>query len=392
MRVEEIERLLAEFYEGNTSENQEEKLKKYFETQNVPEHLEKDKRLFLCFHKDVPVEVPAALEDKLSRMIDTKEQEEIHFFRKNKSKRNWRWVGGIAASIVLLFGLGYSISNISDTMEKPKETFTDPEVAYEVLQATLMEVSMGLNNGVDEMIDTQKDIRRTNREIKRIYNYNRTALMIMKTNRLFLAGVLLLLPLLCQAQGLFAKYSDMNNVSSVYISKAMIEMNPELYTKDVNVGKLAKQLELVQILSTMDNGIKREMRRDIESVVRAQKYELLMKQKGIVSRMAFYVKRKGETVQDLIMVVDGAATLKYVRLVGDMTIKDIQNIMKSQKTSDNTYFSIPTHEINNAFKEISIALGELKKIEGITELKDLKKEMKKLQKETEEMGLSYIIF
>ena len=207
----------------------------------------------------------------------------------------------------------------------------------------------------------------------------------MKTNRLFLAGVLLLLPLLCQAQGLFAKYSDMNNVSSVYISKAMIEMNPELYTKDVNVGKLAKQLEL-------DNGIKREMRRDIESVVRAQKYELLMKQKGIVSRMAFYVKRKGETVQDLIMVVDGAATLKYVRLVGDMTIKDIQNIMKSQKTSDNTYFSIPTHEINNAFKEISIALGELKKIEGITELKDLKKEMKKLQKETEEMGLSYIIF
>ena len=58
MRVEEIERLLAEFYEGNTSENQEEKLKKYFETQNVPEHLEKDKRLFLCFHKDVPVEVP----------------------------------------------------------------------------------------------------------------------------------------------------------------------------------------------------------------------------------------------------------------------------------------------------------------------------------------------
>ena len=214
----------------------------------------------------------------------------------------------------------------------------------------------------------------------------------MKTNRLFLAGVLLLLPLLCQAQGLFAKYSDMNNVSSVYISKAMIEMNPELYTKDVNVGKLAKQLELVQILSTMDNGIKREMRRDIESVVRAQKYELLMKQKGIVSSMAFYVNRKGETEQDLIMVVDGAATLKYVRLVGDMTIKDIQNIMKSQKTSDNTYFSIPTHEINNAFKEISIALGELKKIEGITELKDLKKEMKKLQKETEEMGLSYIIF
>lgn len=79
MRVEEIERLLAEFYEGNTSENQEEKLKKYFETQNVPEHLEKDKRLFLCFHKDVPVEVPAGLEDKLSRMMTRKNKRKYTF-------------------------------------------------------------------------------------------------------------------------------------------------------------------------------------------------------------------------------------------------------------------------------------------------------------------------
>ncbi|WP_455584909.1 DUF4252 domain-containing protein [Bacteroides sp.] len=214
----------------------------------------------------------------------------------------------------------------------------------------------------------------------------------MKTNRLFLAGVLLLLPLLCQAQSLFAKYSDMNNVSSVYISKTMIEMNPELYTKDVNIGKIAKQLELVQILSTMDNSIKREMRRDIESVVRAQKYELLMKQKGIVSRMAFYVLRKGDKVEDLIMVVDGAATLKYVRLVGNMTLKDIQNIMKSQKTSENNCISIPVDEIKKALNEISVALNEIQNTEDITELKDFKKEVERLKKEVKDGAISYISF
>lgn len=203
----------------------------------------------------------------------------------------------------------------------------------------------------------------------------------MKTNRLFLAGILTLLPLLCQAQSLFAKYSDMDNVSSVYISKAMIEMNPELYTKDVNIGKLAKQLELVQILSTMDNEIKREMRRDIENVVRAQKYELLMKQKGIVSRMAFYVKRKEEKVQDLIMVVDGAATLKYVRLVGDMTLKDIQNIMNTQKTSENSYIDFNTKELNNFLNEMNLTISELEKMGEVSEAKSLKREIKKLEKE-----------
>lgn len=203
----------------------------------------------------------------------------------------------------------------------------------------------------------------------------------MKTSRLFLAGALLLLPLFCQAQGLFAKYSDMNNVSSVYISKTMIEMNPELYTKDVNIEKIAKQLELVQILSTMDNGIKREMRRDIENVVRVQKYELLMKQKGIVSRMAFYVQRNGEKVKDLIMVVDGAATFKYIRLMGEMTLKDIQNIMKSQKTSENINFNIPTDEIKNAINGLTFNVSGIEDLQELKELKKLKKELGKLKKE-----------
>lgn len=169
MRVEEIEKLLIDFYEGNTTEYQEEILKKYFETQSVPEHLEKEKKLFLCFHKDVPVEVPGGLEEKLSRIIDVKEQEEMLFFRKNKSRRNWRWTGGIAASVMLLIGIGYSIYNVHDRIDTvmTKETFTDPQIAYEVLQATLMEVSTGLNNGLNEVVESQKDIKRTNREIKK---------------------------------------------------------------------------------------------------------------------------------------------------------------------------------------------------------------------------------
>ena len=44
MKVEEIERLLAEFYEGNTNEQEEELLKEAFRTEEVPEHLQKDKK------------------------------------------------------------------------------------------------------------------------------------------------------------------------------------------------------------------------------------------------------------------------------------------------------------------------------------------------------------
>ena len=40
MKVEEIERLLAEFYEGITNEQEEELLKEAVRTEVVPEHLQ----------------------------------------------------------------------------------------------------------------------------------------------------------------------------------------------------------------------------------------------------------------------------------------------------------------------------------------------------------------
>ena len=83
MKVEEIERLLAEFYEGNTNEQEEELLKEAFRTEEVPEHLQKDKKLFLSFFPGEVVDnVPAGLEDKLSRMIDEKAEEEQRLDRR----------------------------------------------------------------------------------------------------------------------------------------------------------------------------------------------------------------------------------------------------------------------------------------------------------------------
>lgn len=153
----------------------------------------------------------------------------------------------------------------------------------------------------------------------------------MKTSKMILTGMLLILSLYCQAQkNLFNKYDDLKGVSSVYISKAMIESNPNLFTKDVYIGKVSGQLNSVQVLSTMDSNVKKELRKDLQSLVQSSKYELLMKQKGNVSSSEFYMSRKGDKVKELIMIMDGAATLKFVYLEGEMTLKDIQNIMMYQ--------------------------------------------------------------
>lgn len=196
----------------------------------------------------------------------------------------------------------------------------------------------------------------------------------MKANKLILTGMLLLLSLFCQAQkNLFNKYNDLKGVSSVYISKAMIESNPNLFTKDVYIGKVSGLLNSVQVLSTMDSNVKKELRKDLHALVESSKYELLMKQKGTVSSSEFYMSRKGDKVKELIMILDGAATLKFVYLEGEMTLKDIQNIMMYQGATgwngDTRDFEMKSlaaldadtwKQFKNDMKKLDESLGDLK--------------------------------
>lgn len=168
MKVEEIEKLLTAFYEGNTTENQEEILKTYFGTEHIPEHLQEEQAFFRSFYGErTPAKVPVELEERLIRTINAKSEEETRFFHQNKAKRNWRWISSIAASMTLLLGVGYGVYSYQDKIEEPKDTFSNPQEAYKVLQATLIEVSMDLNSGINQVSETRNDINKVNKEIKK---------------------------------------------------------------------------------------------------------------------------------------------------------------------------------------------------------------------------------
>lgn len=207
----------------------------------------------------------------------------------------------------------------------------------------------------------------------------------MKNIRLLLISMLLIFPLLGQAQQeLFKKYSDMKNVSSVYISKAMLDMNPSLFTEDIYIGKAASQLNSVQIISTMDNKIKPEMLKDIRAQIKSSHYELLMKQKGTVSSSEFYVSRKGDKVKELVMVINGAASLKFVYLEGEMTTKDVQNILLYQNTGE---YTVPSRRFQlDALQAMDIQvpdidLKDLQRTFNSDEWKKFLENMKKLDKD-----------
>ena len=151
----------------------------------------------------------------------------------------------------------------------------------------------------------------------------------MKAIRYFLVMVLCLAPAWGQAQEkLFSKYSDMEGVKSVYISKAMLEMGPHLFS-DIYVGSAAKRLNSVSVLSTSKNEkVYKDLLKDIRALLKSSKFELLMKQKGSSTTSEFYISRSGNRIKELIMLSEnGASSLRFVYLEGLMSMDDVKNIL-----------------------------------------------------------------
>ncbi len=159
----------------------------------------------------------------------------------------------------------------------------------------------------------------------------------MKTTKTILALVFLLISSVSYAQNsLYNKYSSMSNVSATYISKAMLEMQPTMYMDQIYISSISKQLDNVYILQTSDQSIRTTMQDDIDKYIKQGKFELLMEKKTSQDNASsFYIKRKNkEEIKEVVMVTTTRSTrakdkpvqLKFVLLVGDMTIKDIQRL------------------------------------------------------------------
>lgn len=166
MKVEEIDKLLADFYEGKTSENQEAVLKSYFESHDVPQRLQTDKRFFLSFHTTINPEVPEGLEEKLSKSIDNREKDEKRLHQRKRYLSNRKWITGIAASISLVIATTITMMTFDFNSSRPKDTFQDPYQAYLAMEDALIEVSSNLNDGLEQLAETHTEIKQINKQIR----------------------------------------------------------------------------------------------------------------------------------------------------------------------------------------------------------------------------------
>jgi hypothetical protein len=124
---------------------------------------------------------------------------------------------------------------------------------------------------------------------------------------------------------LFDKFSEMDNVTSVYISKAMFQMLPNIDAGGLNLGDMKGKIESLQILTTEDKSTAEKMRKDFSSLEKRDREELMRVRDGD-TRATFFAIKDGDIITELFMLADSEDDFVVIQLLGRFTLQDIQNI------------------------------------------------------------------
>jgi hypothetical protein len=111
MNIEQIKSLLARFYEGQTTPEEERLLADFFRREDVPEELQEDKQLFLMLAQISDQEMPTDIAEEITAFVNnlgqTEKTEMKHhkgiIYRLKTPPKMWYRV---AATVAILFAIG----------------------------------------------------------------------------------------------------------------------------------------------------------------------------------------------------------------------------------------------------------------------------------------------
>jgi hypothetical protein len=149
----------------------------------------------------------------------------------------------------------------------------------------------------------------------------------MKIKPILMALCLFCTTLAFAQDKLFDKYAEMDSVTSVYISKAMFLMMPVIENVGLNLMNMKGKIESLQLISTERADQIPQMRKEFTQLINKQHQELMRVRDG-KTRATFYADMNGEQVKNLLMLADTDSSFTVIRLSGNFTLQDVQEITK----------------------------------------------------------------
>ena len=130
----------------------------------------------------------------------------------------------------------------------------------------------------------------------------------------------------------FEKYSDMNGITYVYISKAMLSaisgrLNKMPSMPNVDAQVLVNKLSAIQLIHAEKNDMRAKLRSEVQGIVKKDKYELLMQVKEDGNKADIY-QNIGPQQSAVVMLAEEKDGVTAVVFSGKFTTEDVMKMVK----------------------------------------------------------------
>lgn len=143
------EALLDKYFEGKSTEMEERELQQQMLSPDLPEHLKESAVLFQFYqHQRASLILDSSFDEALVAQLEIGPGA----VRPSKKHLDWGFYLRIAASVIIVFSVGFLLMKNPIQMNAMKEdTYDDPQKAYEETKKALMLISAKMNEGTEKV-------------------------------------------------------------------------------------------------------------------------------------------------------------------------------------------------------------------------------------------------
>jgi uncharacterized membrane protein YvbJ len=170
-----IEQLLASFYSGATTPEEEEVLWDFFKNQPGNKKFQADCELFKMLYDSSRIPLPDGFTERLEKTIDdhilqssTPQRPEktidkpLSGITKQKMRKLYIQISSVAAVVLLCMGLFFLTGKRNTSPSFSTDTYTNPEDAAIAVEQALLLVSTKLNQGLTPLEKAQESVNTAN--------------------------------------------------------------------------------------------------------------------------------------------------------------------------------------------------------------------------------------
>lgn len=148
--------------------------------------------------------------------------------------------------------------------------------------------------------------------------------------RIYIFALLLTIAMLgasAQLKDFFNRYDDTDGVTSVYISKSLLRMMPDIDNDLIEIKGVAGKLDNLYILTTKKKSMIEKLKSDATAAMRNKGYEELLRVNENKEKTLIYTKNGANGVNEYLILNHKSDEFNAILIVGRITPADIRKII-----------------------------------------------------------------